>query len=141
MKASLTNRNEIPWLKLIACVAGVWLCVLGASGLRTDFASPMTWAVIKDQAFHGICILWGVLVWVATWFRYQGGFWSVAGAFLLGGALINSALLVVVQIKGLELASPVPFYVRTALLWVAGGVLAVIGHLRHRQKKKPMPNQ
>ena len=138
MNASLTNRNEIPWLKLIAYAAGIWLFVIGASGLHTDFASAMTWAVIKHRAFHGVCILWGVLVWAATWFRYRGGFWSVAGAFLLGGALINSVLVVVVQVNGLELDSPVPFYVRTALLWVAGGVLAVIGHLRHRRKNKPV---
>jgi hypothetical protein len=138
MHASLANRNQIAWLKLIAYAAGIWLCVFGASGLRTDFDSATTWAVIKHQAFHGVCILWGVLVWAATWFRYRGGFWSVAGVFLLGCALINSAVLVVVQVKGLELDSPVPFYVRTALLWVGGGVLAVIGHLRHRRKNKPM---
>jgi hypothetical protein len=138
MNASPTNRNEIPWLKIIAYATGIWLCALGASGLRTDFASAMTWAVMKQQAFHGVCILWGVLVCAAAWFRYRGGFWSVAGAFLLGAALINSYLVVVVQVKGLDLASPVSFYVRTILLWAAGGVLAAIGHLRHRRKNKPM---
>ena len=136
MQTFHTNRNEIPWLKVIAYVVGIWLCARGAFGLSTDFESATTWAVIKQQAYHGVCILWGVLVCAAVWFRYRGGFWSVAGAFLLGAGLINSYLVVVVQVKGLELASPVSFYVRTALLLAAGGVLAVVGHLRHRRKYK-----
>jgi len=138
MHASLHNREEIPWLKLIAYAVGIWLFVFGASGLRTDSASAITWVVVKNQAFHGVCILWGVLVLAATWFRYRGSFSTVAGVFLLGGALINSALLVVVQVKGLELDSPALFYVRTVLLWLAGCVLAVIGHLHHRRKSRPM---
>jgi hypothetical protein len=140
MHTFLTNRNEIPWLRLLAYAAGIWLCAQGVFGLRVDIDSATTWPVIKQEAYHGVCILWGVLVCAATWFRYRGGFWSVAGAFLLGAALINSLIVVVVQVRGLELDSPIPFYVRTVLLWVAGGVLAVIGHLRHRRKNKPIPS-
>lgn len=140
MQTFHTNRNEIPWLKLIAYVVGIWLGVHGAIGLGTDFESATAWAVIKQEAFHGVCMLWGVLVCVAARFRYRGGLWSVAGAFLLGAAVINSCLVVVVQVKGLELASPISFYFWTALLWATGGVLAVIGHLRHRRKNMPVPD-
>jgi len=115
------------------------MCIRGAVGLRADIELATTWAVIKLQVYHVMCMIWGVLICAATRFQYRGGLWSVAGAFLLGCALINSALIVEVQTRGLQLDSPVPFYTRTALLWVIGGVLAVIGHIRHR--RKTMPNK
>jgi hypothetical protein len=139
MRAFLAKRIEISWLKLIAYITGIWMCIHGAFALHADIESATTWAVMKDQVFQVLFMVWGVLICAAAWFRYRGGLWSVAGAFLLGGALHNSALIVEVYMRDLQLDSPVSFCIRTALLGVAGGVLAVIGHIRHR--RKTMPNK
>jgi hypothetical protein len=141
MHAFLTKRIEISWLKLIAYVIGIWMCVHGGLGFRADTELEKTWAVMKDELFHVLFMIWGILICGATWLRYRGGLWSVAGAYLVGGALYDSVLIVQAHIHGWHFDSPVQFYIRVALLLVVGIVLAVIGHLRHCRERQTMPNK
>jgi hypothetical protein len=139
MHAFFTKQIGISWLKLIAYIIGIWMCVHGALGFCADTGLEKTWAVMKDELFQVLLMIWGILICGAAWLRYRGGLWSVAGAYLVGGALYDSVLIVQAHIHGERFDSPVPFYIRVALLWVIGSVLAVIGHLRHRRKRQTMP--
>jgi hypothetical protein len=94
MQAFFTKRIEISWLELIAYVIGIWMCVHGALGFGADIELEKTWAVMKDELFHVLFMIWGILICGAAWLRYRGGLWSVAGAYLVGGALYDSVLIV-----------------------------------------------
>jgi hypothetical protein len=83
-----------------------------------------------------MCVIWGVLIFVAKWFRYRGGLWFFGGAFLAGGALVGTVSIVETHLRGWHFDSPVAFYIRIASCWIVGGILLIIGQLRHRRKNQ-----
>lgn len=87
---------------------------------------------IADFVFIVSLFIVGLLIWTAIFFRYRGGFWSIAGAFLVAGALTGTVSIVESHIRGWQFN--VAFYARIASCWIVGVAFLLIGHRRHRRK-------
>jgi hypothetical protein len=133
----LSQRVEMSWLALIAYCFGILIIVGGIVGIGTDIELATSSTVsVANYLFGVMCVIWGVVICVATWSRYRGGLWFFGGAFLAGGALVGTISIVETHLRGGHFDSPVAFYIRIASCWIVGGVLLVIGQQRHRRKNR-----
>jgi hypothetical protein len=137
----LTKRIEMSWLTLTAYCVGVLIIIAGAIRLRIDIVmGRVSLMLVARYLFGPMCMIWGVLICIATWFRYRGGLWSVVGAFLVGGAFLGTMSLAEARLRGWHYDSLVAFYVKNASCWAFGVAFLVLGHRRHRKKQQVRPN-
>ena len=133
----LSKRIEMPWLTLVAYCFGVLVIIGGMVGMGTDIelatSSPVS---VATYCFSVMCVIWGVLICVATRLRYRGGLWFFGGAFLVGGALVGTVSILETQLRGWHYSSPVAFYIRIASCLIVGCILLFIGQRRHRRMSR-----
>ncbi len=124
---------------VIACILGGFFIIMGV----IEFLDKKLQASnnpIADFVLNVGFIIVGVLIWLATFFRYSGGIWSIAGAFLVAGALAGTVSIVEIHLRGGHYDSPVSFYTRIASCWIIGVGFLLMGHRRHRRKKQVLPD-
>jgi hypothetical protein len=124
---------------VIACILGGLFVIIGVVNFRTEQLQTSIHP-IADFVFNVTFIIVGLLIWTATFFRYGGGFWSIAGAFLIAGAFAGTVSIVETHIRGGHYVSPAAFYTRIASCWIVGAIFLLIGHRRHRRKNQMLPN-
>lgn len=141
MASFWTKRIEARWLALIPYCIGVLLIGCGIVIFYKDSLVART-SLVRPAEFvlDAMCGIWGVLICLATLLKYRGGFWSIIGGFLVGGALVGTVSIVDTYLRGMQFDSPVVFYNRIISCWAIGVVLLVIGHQRHRRLNRIGPN-
>jgi hypothetical protein len=119
---------------------GIALFIFGAVGLGIDL--EMMRAASSDFfsfVMSAICIASGTLICVATRLQYGGGFWFVFGVISASVALIATAALFAVYLKGEHLQDSITSYSRIGAVWVIGLFCLVMGHIAHRKKRNSEP--
>jgi len=122
---------------LMAYFLGGLFVIIGIGDILTE-QEQTSIHPIADYVFAVSFIIGGLLTWAATFFRYGGGLWSIAGGFLVVGACTGTVSIVEAHIRGWQFN--VAFYARIATCWIAGIVFFLMGHRRHRKKKQMPPN-
>ena len=142
MSSFWTCRIETPLLSLTAYTIGIILIICGDIFLYRDMTLLAAGSNVRlaQCMIESICVIWGGLLCLATRFRYRGGLWSIAGAFLVGSGLIRTVSIVETHALARQFSSPDTFYAGTSACWLIGATLLVVGHLRHRRKKEVQPN-
>ena len=119
-----------------AYILGIFFIIIGVLNLGTDLERKIASThPITSYVFDAVFTLFGLFTWAATRFGYGGGFWSIIGAFLVGGAFAGTVSIVETQVRGGHYNSPISFYTRIVSCWVIGGIFLFIGHCRHSKKQ------
>jgi len=144
-------RRVIAYL-IGAFLIGWGLCCLGYEGLfpaqmmRDAMEANKALFVYAPSMFSGVIVCWGVLLVVATYRYYRGGFWTYLGAALMGLSMIFGALGVDCYFTGVG-HSTGSSRVVILTIWLAvatfvfllGCYSLVGGHVRHRRIQRESP--
>jgi hypothetical protein len=123
--------------RVSAYVLGILFVMIGILNFWNDFEQrQVLHTPIASFVFDLVFIFFGFFTWATMRFQYGGSFWSIVGAFLVGGAFAGTISIFETHIRGGQYSSPSAFYARIVSCWVVGGILLFIGHRRHTKKKQ-----
>jgi Na+/phosphate symporter len=122
-------------------VVAAVLVALGSYGLVFEFVSRKTSEdILFGYVLAALFIGSGVLVYLATRFRYAAGIWFPVGLVLLFMGIVGSVLGLDILLKGTPREALLRILIMTTVFLIGAFVCLLLGHRRHQRASKCSPN-